>query len=550
MELALAVAVLANFVGAALVLAAGGPRRLAEGIAVASALAGTAASIALLGGGHERVVVAPFVSFVLDPLSRLFAFLANFIGLLTTIYSVDYMAGDEGYRRYYALFLTFIGSMTNLVLAGDVIYLFMHWELVGVCSALLISYWWERAEARRAGIKALVMTRASDVGLAVLVSVALAKGTTDIRQLADPAFLGPSMQIAAIAVVIAAMGKSAQFPFHTWLPDAMEGPTPVSALLHAATMVKAGVYLVARFSDVVRASWAATTTMLASSLIAALLASLAGTVAADFKRVLAYSTVSSLSLMLLALSLGEYVAAIAYLVSHAMFKSLLFLSAGDVEHSAHTRDMRTVHGVAKRGFFLEATAFLVGALNAAGLPPLLSGLAKEEALAGLTIAVGPLASTAIAAAIAFLTALFVVRAALILFFVGYPRSELEPHVGNAMKFSVAALLAATISLPLMAVLLPLPGLPQASVDPPLLAATVAGCLASLLLLDPEALKGARTALETSLGLDVAYTFIGRAFAEKASALASSLHRGKPSTLLFYFLAFLLAMILAVVIATW
>lgn len=356
-----------NFIGAVLILlfeAYG--RKLVELIAIIATFTSFLASILLqifVGNGFNLVVAG--IAFKIDAVAKVFALIVNLIGFLSTLYSIGYMHSEKDYVRYYSLFILFIGSMTNLVLTDNILYFFAHWELIGLCSALLIAYWWWKEEARIAGVKALIMTRVSDLGLAIVVAYAMAQGINSITQLqtsAMPAFI-------AIAIVLSAIGKSAQFPLHTWLPDAMEGPTPVSALLHAATLVKAGVYLVLRFSDAITANTISTSILLIALLATLLLAPLAGLVAYDIKRVLAYSTVSSISLMFLALILKNYILAILYFVSHAIYKVMLFYVAGMVEHSAHSRDMRIVHGLYHQNFKLETITFIVGALSAVGDTP-------------------------------------------------------------------------------------------------------------------------------------------------------------------------------------
>jgi NADH-quinone oxidoreductase subunit L len=336
---------------------------------------------------HEWFVVGTLhvdIGVTIDGLSAIMLVVVTSVSLLVQFYSQEYMRGDPGYNRYYAFMSLFTGSMLGLVLASNILQLFVFWELVGLCSYLLIGFWFFRDSARRAATKAFVVTRIGDLGF--LSAILLIWTQTDelsiveIQHMAAAGLIGSSI-IAFFAggVFAGAVGKSAQFPLHVWLPDAMEGPTPVSALIHAATMVTAGVYLVARFFPVFIVSEEAINAVVVVGAITAIVAATLGIVATDIKRVMAYSTISQLGYMMMALGVGAIAAAIFHLFTHAFFKALLFLGAGSVSHATGTFDMRKMGGLAR---YMPVTFLttLVAGLSLVGVFPLAGFWSKDEIL--------------------------------------------------------------------------------------------------------------------------------------------------------------------------
>ncbi|MBI3976360.1 MAG: NADH-quinone oxidoreductase subunit L [Armatimonadetes bacterium] len=370
---------------------------------------------------------------LLDALSVVMALVVTGVGLLIHIYSVGYMAEERAYSRYFAYLNLFVGSMLLLVLAKDLLVLFVGWELVGLCSYLLIGFWFDRERAAAAGRKAFLLNRIGDASFLLgMLVLWRGFGTLDIQTMlprAGEALAGTVAAAAPLLLFLGATGKSAQLPLYTWLPDAMEGPTPVSALIHAATMVTAGVYMVARLFPL----FAQPPTLAVIAGVGALTAFFAATIALvdwDLKRVLAYSTISQLGYMFLALGTAAPEAGIFHLVTHAFFKALLFLAAGSVMHAMHNViDMRALGGLA-RPLRYTALAFIVGALALAGIPPLAGFVSKdlilerawEHAAAGgspLPFALGLLT--------AFVTAVYIARAARYTFFDRPTHVEGHPH---------------------------------------------------------------------------------------------------------------------------
>lgn len=319
----------------------------------------------------------------LDQLSLLMALIITGVGFLIHAYSVGYMDHEQDFARYFAVMNFFIFSMLLLVLAANLILLFTGWEGVGIASYLLIGFWYKKEAAQKAAKKAFVVNRIGDLGLLLGIFLTFSLfGTSDIQQVCDRAgqefALGaPIITLLSILYFWGACGKSAQMPLHTWLPDAMEGPTPVSALIHAATMVTAGVYLVVRMHPVFDVAPAALTLVATVGGITALFAALCATSQTDVKRVLAYSTLSQLGLMFLACGCKAYFAAMFHLTTHAFVKALLFLSAGNVIHMLHgTTQMAKMGGLSR---YLKKTnaLFLLGTLSMAGIPPLAIFFSKD-----------------------------------------------------------------------------------------------------------------------------------------------------------------------------
>ncbi len=333
-----------------------------------------------------------------DPLSAIMLFMVPFVCLMIFIYSVGYMHGDPRYSRFFAYISLFACGMLGLVVADNLLMLFIFWEIMGLCSYLLIGFWFEKPSAMKAGLKAFLTTRVGDAfmlaGMLLLYSqtgeltFAHIFAPETLEKLAHSqvnlGFLGslPWASLLAMLIFGGAVGKSAQFPLHVWLPDAMEGPTPVSALIHAATMVSAGVYLVARCFPLFTAVEAGPQLGLVA-FIGAFTALFASTIALaqdDIKRVLAYSTISQLGYMIAALGIGAYVAAVFHLITHAFFKALLFLGSGSVIHGSGTQDMMEMGGLRKHMPITFAT-FMVGTFALAGVPPFAGFWSKDEILA-------------------------------------------------------------------------------------------------------------------------------------------------------------------------
>jgi NADH-quinone oxidoreductase subunit L len=319
-----------------------------------------------------------------DGLAAVMLVVVTGVSFLVQVYSQGYMAGDGGYYRYFAYMSLFTASMLGLILFDSILLIYVFWEMVGVSSYLLIGFWFDRPAAAAAAKKAFLVTRAGDLGfLGAILLIYAHTGTFDIAEIQDLAIAGAigstALTFFALGVFAGAAGKSAQVPFHVWLPDAMEGPTPVSALVHSATMVAAGVYLVARMFPVFHESSDAMMVVGAVGGITALSAALLGVVMTDIKRVLAYSTISQLGYMMLALGSGAYVAAIFHLFTHAFFKALLFLGSGSVNHATNTFDMRLMGGLRKSMPITFAT-FVIGSLSLAGIFPLAGFWSKDEIL--------------------------------------------------------------------------------------------------------------------------------------------------------------------------
>ena len=339
---------------------------------------------------------------LLDPISVMMLVVISTVSLMVHIYSIGYMKGEKGYERFFAFLSLFTFSMLGLVLATNIFQMYIFWELVGVSSYLLIGFYYERPSAIRAAKKAFIVTRFADMGFLIgILMLSFITGTFDFKTLTDPsgtaitqgsgaAFLGLSvMTWSMIFVYMGGVGKSAMMPFHIWLPDAMEGPTPVSALIHAATMVVAGVYLVARMFPIYAISAPAALEVVAwVGAISSLFAAIIACTQTDIKRVLAYSTMSQIGYMMLALGVSGYggheglgyMASMFHLFTHAMFKALLFLGAGAIIHAVHSNYMTDMGGLRK---YLPIThiTFLIACLTIAGIPPLSGFFSKDEILA-------------------------------------------------------------------------------------------------------------------------------------------------------------------------
>jgi len=351
---------------------------------------------------------------LVDPLSVAMALVVTAVGFLIHVYSAGYMGGDPTLARYFAYLNLFMAAMLTLVLAGNLVVMFIGWEGVGLCSYLLIAFWFTRPAAARAGVKAFLVTRLGDVGFLLGIFLAVGVfGTTDFAVMTAEAgrrlaLGGATATALALLLFCGAAGKSAQLPLHIWLPDAMEGPTPVSALIHAATMVTAGVYMIVRLHAVYLRAPVAMEVVAGTGALTAIFASAAALVEPDLKRVLAYSTISQLGYMFLAVGVGAFGAGIFHLTSHAFFKALLFLATGAVMHAlGGESDMRRMGGLARR-LPRTAGAFAIGALALAGIPPLSGFFSKDRILSEAFHAHPWLWAVGIAAA--GLTAVYIVRA--------------------------------------------------------------------------------------------------------------------------------------------
>ncbi len=325
------------------------------------------------------------VGLLVDSLTAIMLVVVTSVSLMVQIYSQGYMAGDSGYHRYYAFMSLFTGCMLGLVTGSSLLMVFLFWEGVGLGSYLLIGFWFHRPSAANAAKKAFIVTRFGDFGfLAAILLLYANTQTFDITELHALVLAGTLggtvLTWAALGIFMGAMGKSAQFPLHVWLPDAMEGPTPVSALIHAATMVAAGVFLVARTYPMFEHAPAALNTVAIIGAVTAIFAASMGLVMNDIKRVLAYSTISQLGYMMLGLGTGGVAIGIFHLFNHAFFKAMLFLGAGSVNHGTGTFDMRLMGGLRKAMPWTFAT-FLIGSLSLAGIWPFSGFWSKDEIVA-------------------------------------------------------------------------------------------------------------------------------------------------------------------------
>ena len=365
------------------------------------------------------------LGFVLDDLSRVMLLIVTGVGSLIHIYSLGYMRDDEGKSRYFAALSLFMFAMLGIVLANNFVMMFIFWELVGFTSYVLIGHWFGRDAAAEAAKKAFITTRIGDFGFMIgILMVWMASGSVvfdDIVAHLSKITSNPTyLTIAALLIFCGAVGKSAQFPLHVWLPDAMEGPTPVSALIHAATMVAAGVYLLVRVSFLFQASQTALLVIAWIGTVTALLGGLLATQQSDVKRILAYSTISQLGYMVMAVGLTSNEAAMFHLFTHAFFKALLFLAAGSIIVSLHhEQNIWRMGGLASKLKITFAT-FFVGGLALIGFPPF-SGFFSKDAILALAYEHNkPIFFIGLATA--FLTAFYVSRAITVVFF-GKTRSD-------------------------------------------------------------------------------------------------------------------------------
>jgi NADH-quinone oxidoreductase subunit L len=391
------------------------------------------------------------LSFLVDPLTCVMLLVVTGVGFLIHVYSVGYMHGEEGFARFFTYMNLFMVSMLVLVMGSNYVVLFIGWEGVGLCSYLLIGYYYDRVSAAQAATKAFVVNRIGDAGFLIAIFLVFAHfRTLDYTQVFAQAATLDSKTATAIAIclLIGAVGKSAQLPLHTWLPDAMEGPTPVSALIHAATMVTAGVYMVVRNHAIYDLAPSALLLVGWIGGVTALFAATIGLVQTDIKRVLAYSTVSQLGFMFLACGVGAYAAAIFHLVTHAFFKALLFLSAGSVIHAlGGEQDIRKMGGL-RKAIPVTYTVFLIGTAAIAGFP-FLSGWWSKDEILGHAFTHGHYVLWFLGAVAAFCTAFYMSR---LLYLTFYGNSRLDQHAARHVHESPSVMLVPLVILAILSVI--------------------------------------------------------------------------------------------------
>jgi NADH-quinone oxidoreductase subunit L len=401
-----------------------------------------------IGAGSFQTAITVQV----DQLSAVMLLVVTGVGFLIHLYSAGYMHHDPGYARYFTYLNLFVFSMVMLVLAGDFLLLYVFWEAVGLCSYLLIGFWYRRQSAADAGKKAFIVNRVGDFGFGLGVMLIWTTfGTLNYGEVfarADATVSTDTYLAIALLLFMGACGKSAQLPLHTWLPDAMEGPTPVSALIHAATMVTAGVYMVARCHKLFEMAPLSLEVVAWVGALTALFAASVALVQTDIKRVLAYSTISQLGYMFVGVGLGAYAAGIFHLVTHAFFKALLFLGAGSVIHALQgEQDLRRMGGLKSR-MIVTTITFLIGAFGLAGIPPFAGFFSKDEILAAAFHGHHYLLWALLLAG-AFMTAFYTFRLVFLAFF-GSPRMSKE--VARHAHESPAVMTLPLVGLALLTVL--------------------------------------------------------------------------------------------------
>src|SRR5881296_165318 len=437
------------------------PRGVVGAIGCGTVGAACAASViaagdpAVAGGGLTATLFTWFTAgeftvsagLLMDRLSALMALVVTGVGFLIHVYSIGYMADDPAYARYFAYLNLFVASMLLLVLGGNLLVLFVGWELVGLCSYLLIGFWFDRERAASSGRKAFIVNRIGDAGflLGILLLATTAGSLQFDRLAAASGGMAPGLLTAATLLLFAgATGKSAQLPLYVWLPDAMEGPTPVSALIHAATIVTAGVYMIARLHPLFLHAGYTLSVVAAVGAVTAFFAATVALVEWDLKRVLAYSTISQLGYMFLAMGVVMMPAGMFHLTTHAFFKALLFLAAGSVMHAVGgVVDMRRLGGLAGPMRW-TAAGFAVGGLALAGVPPFAGFFSKDLILEGAfewAQRGGAMLVWIAGLATAFVTAVYVTRA-MILTFAGPAAHPGRPHGAPAVMGLPMAVLAA------------------------------------------------------------------------------------------------------------
>jgi NADH-quinone oxidoreductase subunit L len=411
---------------------------------------------------YEWIAAGDFhiqVAFLVDSLTAMLLLVVSSVGLLVHVYSIGYMHGDRGMWRFFAYLNLFMVSMLLLILGDNFLLLYVGWELVGLCSYLLIGFWYKKPSAAGAAKKAFVVNRVGDFGFGLgIMAIWTALGTLQFDQVfARIGELDPTLiTVIALLLFAGAVGKSAQFPLHVWLPDAMEGPTPVSALIHAATMVNAGVYMVARANPIFVESGVAMWVVASIGVFTAIFAAAIALTQNDIKKVLAYSTMSQLAYMFFALGIGAWVAAIFHLVSHGFFKGLLFMGSGSVIHGASgEQDMRFLGGLRMPMRWTYWT-MVVGSLALAGIPIFAGFFSKDEIL-GEAFNRGYLVFYAIGVIVAFMTAFYTFRM-IYMTFHGAWRGPADAwhHVHESATTMVAPLVVLAVPTVLVGLLLGLP----------------------------------------------------------------------------------------------
>jgi NADH-quinone oxidoreductase subunit L len=403
-----------------------------------------------VGAPGVAALLSPRIAFYLDPLSLVMMLVVVFVGFLIHLYSAEFMIEDEGYSRFFAYMNLFVGSMLILLLADNLLFLYLGWEGVGLCSYLLIGFWYKDPANGYAARKAFIVTRVGDTAMAIgLFLIITHLGTLHIQELMSRAAQqwprGSGLAVAAAALLLGgAVGKSAQLPLQTWLPDAMAGPTPVSALIHAATMVTAGVYLIARTHVLFTLAPAVQSTVAAIGAATLLLAAFSALTQRDIKRVLAYSTISQIGYMFLALGVGAWTAALFHFMTHAFFKALLFLGAGVVIQALHEEHDMVKMGDLRRQLPLTFWTFLIGAASLSALPLVTAGFYSKDLIlwSAWSSPMGSAGLWAAGWAGALLTSIYTFRMVFLTFF-GPPKARVTrtPRYLEQMPLVVLAFLS-------------------------------------------------------------------------------------------------------------
>jgi NADH-quinone oxidoreductase subunit L len=524
-----------------------------QALTFASPYVGTLGGWSLFGEVQAEVYV--------DGLSVLMALFVSTLSFVILVYAAGIMAKEEGQGRFYTLMLAFIGSMVGLVMAGNLIQFYLLWELLGICSALLIAFWWDREPARRAGLKAFLVTRVGDVALLIGVVMVLSTlHTTDISSVLSAASTqgGLNWTVIGLLFLVGAMGKSAQVPLHVWLPDAMEGPTPVSALIHAATMVNAGVFLLVRLIPIYAASSLLSNSVLVVGVASLVVGGACAAAATDIKRVLAYSTISQLGLMFIAVGVGSAAGALYQLVAQGIVKALGFMAAGSAAEATGTRNLLEMGGL-RHEMKLTYVGFLVSGLAMAGFPPFL-GFWTKELVSASARAAGSFAFLAVLLGSA-LTTFYMFRVVFRAFHGPEKKAGLhEPGglmVGPILALSAVAA-AGWVALALQGLYLPALGL---GLDPVTTASSMGVIIVAFLLCyfafvsKPQAvlrysngnrfIRGSISALHDGLGFDAAYGGLVRKVFLPLSRAASRLQTGDLGANMGLLVAALLATLILV-----
>lgn len=389
------------------------------------------------------------MGFLIDPIAAMMLVVVTLVALMVQVYSLGYMHGDPGFSSYYAYHSLFAASMLGLVLANNFVQLYIFWELVGLCSYLLIGFWFQKPTAVDAAKKAFITNRIGDFGLLLgILLIQIIFGTLNFQKLqgiiGSEYIAATSLTLLVLLVFAGPVGKSAQFPLHVWLPDAMEGPTPVSALIHAATMVAAGVYLVARAFFLFAASPQALLIVAYLGGFTALFAASIAIVQNDIKRILAFSTLSQLGYMMMALGIGSVTAGMFHLMTHAFFKALLFLGAGSVIHALHEEQDIWKMGKLSKSMPITTATFLIGSLALSGIFPLAGFWSKDEIL-NATISNGYTGLFILGVFVAFLTSFYMFRLIFVAFYGPSQQHHHTPHE-SPLVMTIPLIILAALSV--------------------------------------------------------------------------------------------------------